>query len=71
MNSNKTNDESDLNGKTSFTFELVLDCENRKIQYFNEETNKRRKLNINLTNCPYPWRFFFYMRSVGDRVQLL
>jgi hypothetical protein len=67
----KTNFKGDLNGKTSFTIELVLECDNRKIQYFNEQTKNSRELNVDQTQCPFPWQIFFYLYSPGDRVQLL
>ncbi|CAF1320393.1 unnamed protein product [Rotaria sordida] len=69
--SNNTNMKSDLQGQTSFTIELLLDCDNRKIQYFNEQTKNMRELNINLEKCPFPWQIFFYLRQIGDRIQLL
>jgi hypothetical protein len=68
---NKTDLAKDLNGKSSFTIELLLDCDNRKIQYFNEQTKNRRELNVDLIQCPFPWQVFFYLFSPGDRVQLL
>ncbi len=69
--SNDTNAERDLKGKNSFTIELLMDCDHRKIQYFNEETKQRRELNVNLEKCPFPWQYFFYLYSVGDHIRLL
>jgi hypothetical protein len=63
--------ETDLKDMTSFTIELLLDCDDRKIQYFNEQTKKTRDLNVNLKQCPFPWQIFFYLHSAGDCVQLL
>jgi hypothetical protein len=65
------NVERDLNGKTSFTIQLFLDCDHRKIQYYNEDTKNKLEINIKLKICPFPWRIFVYLYSYGDRIQLL
>ena len=69
--SNDIHAENAMKGKATFTIELLLDCDNRKIRYFNEQTKTKRGLNINLEICPFPWQLFFYLHDVGDRVQLL
>lgn len=61
----------DLNGHTSFIIELVLDCDQRRIAYFNENSTNVRELTVNLDQCPFPWQFFFYLHEHGDCVQLL
>ncbi|CAF3243149.1 unnamed protein product [Rotaria sp. Silwood2] len=69
--SNNNSMGNDLSGQISFTIQLLVDCDNRKIQYFNEKTKNMRELNINLTKCPFPWQIFFYLHEAGDRIQLL
>lgn len=61
----------DLRGKTTLELELVIDCDNRKISYFNERTKQTRELNVNIDKCPFPWQVEFYLYDIGDRVQLL
>jgi hypothetical protein len=68
---NDIDNVSDMRGRTSFTIELLLDCDNRKIQYFNEQTKANRELTINLNTCPFPWKLFFFLYGIGDSVQLL
>ncbi|CAF0847806.1 unnamed protein product [Adineta steineri] len=63
--------KNDFHGKNFSIIELLLDCDNRMIQYYNEQTKNTRKLNINLEICPFPWQIFFYFHSTGDCVQLL
>jgi len=61
----------DLRGETTFELELVIDCDNRKISYFNEQTKNKREMNVNIDKCPFPWQLQFYLFDVGDRVQLV
>lgn len=71
INDDNNNFKNDLKGKKSFTLELLIDCDNQKIEYFNEETKYRRELIIDPVKCSYPWQLFFYLYSTGDRTQLL
>jgi hypothetical protein len=61
----------DLQGETTFQLEFLIDCDNRKISYFNERTNNRREMKVNINKCPFPWQLIFYLYSNGDRVQLV
>ncbi|CAF3694381.1 unnamed protein product [Rotaria sp. Silwood1] len=61
----------DMIGKTTFEIELLIDCDNRKISYFNEETKNRREMNVDIKKCPFPWQLLFYLYDVEDSVRLL
>jgi hypothetical protein len=61
----------DLRGETTLELELLIDCDNRKIGYFNERTKITREMNIDIKKCPFPWKLQFFLYGGGDRVQLL
>jgi len=61
----------DLQGETTFELELAIDCDNRKISYFNERTKNTREMNVNIDKCPFPWQLEFYLYDIGDRIQLV
>jgi len=61
----------DMNGRTIFEIELQLDCDNRRISYVNLGTKKRREMNVDITQCPFPWQIEFYLYEVQDWVQFL
>jgi hypothetical protein len=61
----------DLRGETSFELQILLDCDNHKISYFNERTKNTHQMNVNIDLCPFPWQLEFYLFDVGDRVQLI
>jgi hypothetical protein len=61
----------DMKGQTKFEIEFELDCDNRQISYVNQKTKNRRKINVNIEKCPFPWQVEFYLFETGDSVQLL
>ncbi len=61
----------DMISQTRFEIELSLDCDNRKISYFNQQTKNTREMNVDITICPLPWQLLFYLFGVGDCVQLI
>lgn len=61
----------DLRGEKKFELEFTIDCDNRKISYFNEQTKHTNEMNVNLDMCPFPWQLEFYLYDIGDRVQIL
>ncbi len=61
----------DFRDKTTFELELIIDCDNRKISYFNERTKNTHEMKVNIGICPFPWQLEFYLFYVGDRVQLI
>jgi hypothetical protein len=71
--SEMTDDENfqDMKGESKFEIEFALDCDNRKISYVNPGTKNRRKMNVDIKECPFPWQVEFYLYEVGDSVQLL
>lgn len=61
----------DLQGEIKFELQIVLDCDNRKISYFNERTKNTHEMDVNIDLCPFPWQLEFYLFDVGDRVELV
>ncbi len=61
----------DFQGETIFELQILLDCDNRKISYFNEKTKNTHEMNVNIDLCPFPWQLEFYLFDIGDRVQLV
>jgi hypothetical protein len=61
----------DMRGQKTFEIELSLDCDNRKISYFNQKTKNRREMNVDITVCPFPWQLLFYLYDVGHCVQFV
>jgi hypothetical protein len=64
-------DIQDLRNQTTLEIELLLDCDQRKISYFNQQTRRTREINVDITICPFPWQLLFYLFDIGDCVQLL
>ncbi len=67
----QNNSLNDMEGKTSFTIELLVDCDNLQIQYSNIQTNTTRMLYIDLEKCSFPWQIFFFLWETENCVQLL
>ncbi|CAF2807519.1 unnamed protein product [Rotaria sp. Silwood2] len=63
--------QRDMKGETILQIELLIDCDNRKISYFNERTRCTKEMNVDLDLCPFPWQLYFYLYDTGDRVRLL
>ncbi|CAF3851009.1 unnamed protein product [Rotaria sp. Silwood1] len=64
-------DFRDMRYQTKFEIELLLDCDNQKIIYFNQQTKNKREMNIDVTICPFPWQLLFYPHAVEDCIQLI
>ncbi|CAF1187960.1 unnamed protein product [Rotaria sordida] len=64
-------DFRDMKCQTTFEIELLLDCDNQKIIYFNQQTKNTREMNVDITVCPFPWQLLFYLYDVEDRIQLI
>ena len=62
---------SDMKGKTKFHIELLIDCDDQKISYFNEKTKRKREMNVDVKKCPLPWKLYFYLYDIGDSIRLL
>ncbi len=61
----------DMMGQTTFEIELHVDCDNRKISYFNQRTKNQRELKVDITKCPFPWQLEFFLYEPGDSVRFL
>lgn len=64
-------DFKDFRGETTLELQVTLDCDQRKISYFNERTKNTHQMNVNISVCPLPWQLEFCLYDLGDRVQLL
>ena len=62
---------TDLRLHHELLIELTLDCDQQRISYYNERTQQRRELSVDLAKCPLPWKLYFYLYNVGDSVRLL
>lgn len=63
--------QRDMKGETALQIELSIDCDNKKIAYFNERTKCTKEMNVDTDLCPFPWQLYFYLYDTGDRVRLL
>jgi hypothetical protein len=61
--------QSDM--KKNDIFELLINCDQRKIRLKNTRTDKTHELTIDVDKCPLPWQLNFSLGNWGDRVQLL
>ena len=61
----------DLKGHRRLQIELIVDCDQQKISYFNERTKRKREISVDLEECPLPWKLSFYLYDVGDCVRLI
>ncbi|CAF3868788.1 unnamed protein product [Rotaria sp. Silwood1] len=53
------------------TIEFYVDCDQRKIRLKNERTNSTYELDVNVTQCPFPWQLSLNLADSGDRVRLV
>jgi hypothetical protein len=71
---NKTNG---LNGyksnfETNDTIELLINCDQRKIHLINERTRSTHILDVDIVNCPFPWKLSVgFVYSPGERIRIL
>lgn len=61
--------KSDINQND--IIELFLDCDQRKISLTNERTNKKHEIDVNVTQCPFPWNVHIGLHYQNDRVRYL
>ena len=62
--------QSDLKGETILQLELIVDCEQRKLSYYNERSAATRDISVDLNVCPFPWRLYFYLFHTNERIRL-
>ncbi|CAF2120566.1 unnamed protein product [Rotaria magnacalcarata] len=68
----KTNPgQKDLRGETTLKLDLLIDCDNRKISYFNEHTKITRTMDVDINRCPFPWQLECHVHDVNDRIEIL
>jgi hypothetical protein len=64
-------DFRDMKGQLKLDIELVLDCDNQMISYFNQQTKNTREMNVDTKKFPLPWQILFYLYDIEDSVRLL
>ncbi|CAF2557794.1 unnamed protein product [Rotaria sp. Silwood2] len=69
--SRTSKDFLDMRCQTLFEIELLLDCDNRKIIYINQQTENAREMKVDVTICPFPWQLLFYLHAAEDCIQLI
>jgi hypothetical protein len=53
------------------TIEVFVDCDRQKIRLTNERTNNKHELEVNVTECPFPWQLHIGLVYQNDRVRYL
>ncbi len=51
--------------------ELFLDCDRQKIRLTNERTNNTHEIDVNMTQCPFPWQVYIGLYFQNDRIRYL
>jgi hypothetical protein len=50
---------------------LILDCDNRQIQFEHHRTNTSVRILVDLEQCPFPWKIVLRMDSERDCIKIL
>ncbi|CAF1223651.1 unnamed protein product [Rotaria sp. Silwood1] len=53
------------------TLQLVLDCNQKQIELYNERTDKRHILRVDLKQTSFPWQFLVGLYSYSDCVTII
>lgn len=53
------------------TFELLINCDQRKLRLINKRTDETDQITIDLDEHPFPWQLSFSLYHSGQRVRLL
>jgi hypothetical protein len=51
--------------------ELFLDCDGQKIRLTNERTNNIHEIDVNVTQCPFPWQVHIGLKYQNNRIRYL
>ncbi|CAF1103711.1 unnamed protein product [Adineta ricciae] len=62
---------TDRGVRTGDEITLVLDCENRLIQFEHHRVNTIAQMLVDLRKCPFPWQILVTLRSNGDCVRII
>ncbi|CAF1531230.1 unnamed protein product [Rotaria sp. Silwood1] len=68
--------QSNYNGYTSDMemndiFELIVDCDEKKLRLINERTRSTYELNVDVTKCSFPWQLNIGLYYSNDRVRMI
>ena len=53
------------------TIELMLDCDRKSIYLTNERTRSKNELEVDVTQCPFPWQLHVGLSFRKDRVRYI
>ena len=51
--------------------ELILNCKQQQIELYNQRTNNKHILPVDINQTPFPWQFLIGLRTSGDCVVIL
>jgi hypothetical protein len=57
--------------RTGDEITLTLDCDNQSIQLKHHRTNTSTKLQVNVHQCPFPWKIVIAFSAKNDSVRIL
>jgi len=60
-----------INIQTGDEVTLVLDCDQKQIQFHHHRTQNNATMAIDLQKCPFPWKILVALRNADDCVRLL
>ncbi|CAF2134473.1 unnamed protein product [Rotaria magnacalcarata] len=62
---------SDRTIRTGDEITMILDCDNRQIQFQHHRINMNLQLPVELERCSFPWKIIVTLRSAGDSVRII
>lgn len=63
-------DYRDLIDQLTLNIELLIDCEEGRLEYYNQQTRQKRTIEVNLQHCPFPWQFLVFLYDVQTNIQI-
>jgi hypothetical protein len=65
----RSKEKNDIEKNDQLT--LILQCDHQQIQLQHHRTNRLLQLSIDITTCPFPWKFVVELPSYGDCLRIL
>jgi hypothetical protein len=50
---------------------LIIDCDQKKLQMKNEQTDRIMELSVNINKCPFPWKLHFNFLTASTCIRIL
>jgi hypothetical protein len=57
--------------KTNNMLQLTFNCEEKQIELFQEQTNRRYTLAVNIDRAPFPWQLLLVLTHPNDCVRIM